>query len=444
MKTTLRHLILIIIVHFTVTISYAQIENVIVETYYVSDSLDATNTTGGYLEEGSITYRVYIDLKPDSKIRKIYGNSSHPLKFSSTAIFYNNTEDGETFAKDFSKNRYADNTVALDSWLTLGQTTRFSASTNFGILKNLDRNGSFIGGVNNDGGSSGIAAGLLTNSDLMAGIPLITSDGMDTMTTVPTSWVDYGFTDSGIDTTVFGSTYPSNSFISYNAGLQNSGVGGVLSDSNQILVAQLTTKGTLSFEINVEIEELIDGVTKIVKYVANDSLLEHDEIFNPHLKYPAICGCIDPDYLEAQTKYACEAKDSCKTLIVFGCTDTLACNYNPLANFNIQTLCCYIGYCNDLDVSIVCPDLVVRSNNAFNAISIYPNPTNGFLNVEFNTTLFGEISYELFDSFGRLVLLENLSKGKPTQVDVSTLQNGIYIIHVLTNNLSVKKFVIKI
>ena len=49
----------------------AQIEKIIVENYYISDANDATDTTGGQLQAGSKTYRIYIDLKLGSKIKKM-------------------------------------------------------------------------------------------------------------------------------------------------------------------------------------------------------------------------------------------------------------------------------------------------------------------------------------------------------------------------------------
>ena len=51
--------------------AFSQIEKVIVEPYYISDSLDATDTTVGLLEIGCRTYRLYIDLAHGVKLRKI-------------------------------------------------------------------------------------------------------------------------------------------------------------------------------------------------------------------------------------------------------------------------------------------------------------------------------------------------------------------------------------
>ena len=63
----------------------------------------------------------------------------------------------------------------MDSWITLG----FATKTQLGVLKTEDTDvSSFIGGANNSGGTAAIAAGLLSNTDPLAGIPLITSDGL--------------------------------------------------------------------------------------------------------------------------------------------------------------------------------------------------------------------------------------------------------------------------
>ena len=77
------HLLLLLICSLFYLRANAQLEKVIVETYYVSDSLDATDTTGGGLEAGSTTYRVYIDLAPNCKLQKIYGDANHALKLAS-------------------------------------------------------------------------------------------------------------------------------------------------------------------------------------------------------------------------------------------------------------------------------------------------------------------------------------------------------------------------
>jgi hypothetical protein len=51
-------LILILTFYFAYANAQDAIKNVIVETYYVSDANDATDTTGGILEPGSKTYSI--------------------------------------------------------------------------------------------------------------------------------------------------------------------------------------------------------------------------------------------------------------------------------------------------------------------------------------------------------------------------------------------------
>ena len=131
------------------------------------------------------------------KLKKIYSDANHELKISGDSTFYNHTTEGQTFGRNFNINRYGEGVTALDSWLTLGQVSlsKPSGKTYFGVLKSQDRNGSLVGGANNDGGSEMIAEGLLINNDAVAGIPLTSFDGLDTMAVLPNTWIENGFDD---------------------------------------------------------------------------------------------------------------------------------------------------------------------------------------------------------------------------------------------------------
>ncbi len=420
--------------------TFSQIEGVKVETYYISDTDDSTDVIGGKVAAGSTTYRIYVDLKKGSVLKKIYGDVNHPLKFSSTEVFYNNT-DGQSVAKDFIKGKYGEGTIALDSWLTLGQTAKKQGpKTYFGILKDQDTDGSFIGGINNDGGSQGIVGGLLKSNTAAIGLPLTSADGMDTMNYVPTSWFSSIF---GNDSTIFGSIVPKKIFNSKSYVLSNSGVKGVDPEKNQILVAQLTTKGEIKFDLNFEVDILNEsGAVETIKYVASDSVLLDGEKYSPFLSYPFTCGCLDPNYLEFSTNFACNDQTLCKTPIVIGCMDTMACNFDAKANVMVHNMCCYPGSCADRDIAVVCPS--ERGSN-FN-FDIHPNPTSGsiFLNVE--SGLATEIIYQVYNSFGIKVLEKNL--GAHTiivneEIDLSSLNNGLYHIRVDLNGVSDSKLFIK-
>jgi hypothetical protein len=429
----MRHILVLLLTCAIQFTAFSQLEKVIVEKYYVSDLNDATDTLGGGVPVGSTTYRIYVDLAPGSTLRKIYGDANHPFSIQSTAPFFNHESDGQTFAKDFVKNRYLEGTVALDTWLTLGQTTKTQAGKTYvGVLKNQDIDGSFIGGINNDGGSELVSTGLLINSDANAGIPLTQADGMDTMANIPTSWSHFGLLDfvSGNDSTMFGSLSTKNEFISDNFYLSNSGITGLIPDSNQILVAQLTTIGELTFHFNIVVDAMINGGVQTINYVSSNDTIVSGEEFNPYLIYPFTCGCNNSDYVEYDPTVTCLELGSCITPIIIGCMDTMACNYDANANVNISNLCCYPGKCNNRDIAIVCPAL--RGDNF--EFLVYPNPSaeDFFLDV-YSGMANENIQIEVYNTFGVNVFEKTIA---PTglligeKMELTTSEKGVYHIKV--------------
>jgi hypothetical protein len=426
---------------------FAQIEKVEVETYYISDSLDATDTLNGrFIDKGTKTYRIYVDLAVGSKIVKLFGDINHAFKIESTGNFYNNIDRPTAyFGYQINKSWFPDNpTLGLDSWLTIGLATK----TDLGVLKSEDTNGSYIGGVNNFGGSSAVAGGILVNNDPLAGIPLTTQDGMLASTVALSQWLDNGIKDSnGDDTTAFGSINSSNNFISNDFFLdQINGVSGANIDSNKVLIAQITTAGDLRFELNLEVVQIDGATTKTVKYVANDSILITGEVVSPFLKYPLECGCLNPDYLEYSASYGCSDPLACQTLIVFGCMDTAACNFDPDANFEIPNLCCYPGYCNNRNIELVCPDILNGRYNEVN-LTLYPNPASSNLNIEFMSPKQSLARYEVYDSFGRLVIensIGSVSEFASDVIDISQLSGGMYRLILFINDKPSAKTFIKL
>ena len=446
MKNSL--LILLFALFFSTAVK-AQIEKVIVETYYVSDTLDVTDTIDGAaraLPVGSKTYRIYIDLKRGYKLAKIFGDANHALKIKSTANFFNNIDrSSEYYGYLIKKNYFTGNpTLALDSWLTLGLAT----TVNNGILKTQDTNGTIR--TNNWKGTAGISGGILRNNDPTAGIPLTSKDGLlPNVTTYTNGFNDHGFTNglgnaSGRDTTVFGDTIVGSQFISHDAYLyQSSGVMGAIPDSNQVLVAQLTTTGTLTFELNVLV---LDSNNNPIYYVAKSSSADN-YIVNPFLSYPPPCGCRDDRYLEYNPNAACDAINACQTLKVFGCTDTMACNYNPIANISLANFCCYPGYCNDRDIALVCPDLSpYRLKQQNISADIYPNPVQNNLKLQLIYAAdYAEVTYTIYDAYGRIIKEQNLGAipgNSLLQTDVADLPSGLYLFRVsIAGVSSIKKFI---
>ena len=419
--------------------SHGQIKNVVLEKYYVAGNDDLTDNTGGRsLDTGSITWRVYVELEPGSRITRIYGDQYHPLVFTSTTNFYNNNDrPSANFGYKLKTSWFEDNPIlALDSWITLGYAT----DTKKGILKTLDPDGDMIAGTNNLGGTAQIPGGLLAGTDPSIGVLLTTADGL---TTAPLAngFSALGFTDfSGNDTTIFGPDSIGAVFSCTGCALQqNSGVIGSVTDSNKVLVAQLTTSGEITFKLNLSVlEPDVNGGTVVVNYVASDDTLLTGEVVSPLLTYPQACGCNDPDYLEYSASYSCYIPDSCKTLIKFGCMDSMACNYDAEANFNIQSICCYPGYCNDLNISSVCPDL---NNGRMGGLDflMYPNPGDGQVTIELVSEFRGLARLELLNMLGQIVFTDEVMVGEDVTIakrDLSWLSSGIYQVRLTDKNSS--------
>jgi hypothetical protein len=405
----------------------AQLEGLYIETYYVSDSLDATNTFGGELEAGETTYRVYIDLAPGSKLVSAFGDADHPFQIASSRRFFNNV-DGATFGYNIPKVLYESNTVALDSYITLGQNG-FQGSRNFfGVPKENDTDGSFIGGLNNDGGSGFIEGGLLVNADAEAGLPLTEADGMDTLNLVIEDWFNFGVVDftTGEDSTIFSVNAVDSVFNSTQFSIECSGVYGVNGDTNHVLLAQLTTPGEIDLRLNVRVlTETGDTLT----YYGTNIVNQPNTFFAPFLVYPQVCGCTDANYLEFSPDFACDEEGSCQTPIVFGCTDTLACNFDPLANYNIDNLCCYPGFCQERDLEEVCPQL---KGETFD-FNVYPNPAADNTFIQVISGVSSDLVIEVLDYNGVIVYSESVPVAPlnySTQIDFSGQHSGIYLVRV--------------
>ena len=426
----------------------AQLEKVILEKYYVSDANDSTDIDGGGVPVGSTTYRIYLDLKPGTVLKRIYGDENHPFSISSSEVFFNNILDGETFGKDFIKGRYFENTVALDTWLTLGQTAKQGTKYYYGILKDQDTDGSFVGGTNNDGGSAVVATGLLINEDTTSfGRPLTEADGMDTLNSAPNSWLNSGILDllSGDDSTMFGRLVPQSGFESNNFHLSCSGVSGTVADSNQVIIAQLTTLGELTFNINITVEEMVNGILTLVNYVSSDTLLGDNEKYNPYLSYPYSCGCDDPDFLEYSSSFVCYLEGSCQTPVKIGCMDTLACNYDPAVNINVEELCCYPGFCAGRNIEEVCPSLM---GNDFD-VNLYPNPTSGDITMNLISGNACNWNYEVYNTYGSVKLSGSFTTTESElnvvlPLDLSNIDLGMYRLKVSNGDLSKHKLFIKL
>ena len=81
----------------------------------------------------------------------------------------------------------------------------------------------------------------------------------------------------------------------------------------------------------------------------------------------------------------------------------------------------------------------VKTNTANDAISIFPNPTSGILNIN---AVEANSSVEVFNVIGDKVYTNSLVKGNNT-IDLSSLSNGAYFVKLSSNNqITTKKVVL--
>jgi len=201
----------------------------------------------------------------------------------------------------------------------------------------------------------------------------------------------------------------------------------------------LTTHGELTFELNAVVREFSGINYTDVHYVAQLASGESNSDTlqaSPLLKYPPACGCTDPNYLEYSSNYTCSNPDSCHTLIRLGCMDVMACNYDPTANFNVPTLCCYPGRCNDRDIAAVCPQLAEKQ------MRLFPNPAQDEITLQVLSDLSQDAVCRIYDCQGKMMLEKNmaLSSGVSSlHFDVAGLAKGVYMLRVFMKDDSIGK-----
>ena len=234
------------------TFSQQGLEKIIVEKYYVSNAQDSIGSIGN-LSVGSVTYRVYADMLPGYKFQALYGDPSHTLLIKSDKSFFNNEDRGATTANAIPSVQLKNNTVGLDSWISVGA----AATGQMGVLKSEDD-----GKVNL---LPGVSDKMLKNNDTAMGIFLKDQDGMiaGTPEAVTTLGIDS-------DLAIFdASNNAKDSIFQTNNGAISAlnGATGPTAE-NRVLLGQFTTKGQFAFELNIQIGTPTPGVSQ--RYVAKN------------------------------------------------------------------------------------------------------------------------------------------------------------------------------
>lgn len=250
------------------------LEGIIIETYYISDENDATDIfSGKSLKPGSVTYRIFADLAPEYKLQVVYGMEGHPWKIETTTSFFNSKRGGFGMGGFISDAKIRENTVPIDSWITIGHT----AQHYFGVLKKNDPDGSIIGGENNDGGSAMIESGLLINKDERMGIPIVEADGY-----VPRDKTDIRLFNLTLDEFKYvendGKYVVNDGAITVVEGVMGE------TDENHVLIAQVTTDGELSFEFNIQLIAPYGGPENFVARNPDGTQFTHPDLIFPREK----------------------------------------------------------------------------------------------------------------------------------------------------------------
>jgi hypothetical protein len=231
------------------------LEGIIVEKYYVSTPEDSkAKNKSGILEEGSVTYRIFVDLKPGFRFQAAYGSKDHVLYFASTEKFFNHDGAGTTHPNILPGRTLSQDISLLDSWLSVGAASEF----HLGIPKMYDTEGKSIE----------LKSGYLENKISKKDFTLRERDGLAEAETLP--YPTFFQMDSCLR--YIGSATNGDSIVVRDGAWAAMGKGSVGADSlttNTVLIAQLTTKGELSFELNLMIA---DTHGNSHKYVARNAV----------------------------------------------------------------------------------------------------------------------------------------------------------------------------
>jgi hypothetical protein len=435
---------------YSASLSFAQtgpdstaLEGVIVERYYVADENDASDEDGSaQLVPGSVTYRVFLDMKDGYEFQYLSGEVGHAITFNTTTSFFNNEDRGETWADALNDIHLDKNTVAIDSWLAVGA----ASDAHWGVLKSDDPDGAQDGVLfPNDGGSNGVPDGLLTNDDPFAGIPLTDADGLMAVDSAPPASTSLGDFPECFNTT-------GSSFTSENFGLAVLGDVPCPTPGNKILIGQFTTDGVFSFCMNVWLR-------------IPDSLVCND--CQAHIEFYPSVNSTDTVGPEGAYRFAfaplCWSSDqqSVDCLGVPGgpalpgssCDDGIAATTNDV----YDNACVCVGEdclgvlggnalpgqpCDDGDPdsvndtwqdSCICIGAVGIEENTSALVSIHPNPVNDLLRVRLEHATGELVSLSLRNALGEQLMhrsLGNVSGTLNEFIELSSLAGGLYFVEV--------------
>lgn len=436
------------------------LQGIIIEPYYVADANDAADQDGGsVLIEGSVTYRMFVDLKPGYKLLTVGGFPGHPFTISSSTFFFNNDDRGEAWGDDINDIHLDKNTVAIDSWLSMGA----ASDAHWGVLKSADMDGSLVGGVNNDGGSEGVSGGLLVNDVPFMGTPLTTSDGLMAPSIPP--GVNFVGTPPDLFDAGGANSYSNDNFAW-------AVLGGVSAPdtSNRILIGQFTSDGEISICLNLWVRipdslvcpdpncheimefyaELLPSDTAGGGFATQNKFTRTDLCFlSSALQVdcegvtggPALPGtaCDDgnPDTANDVYSEECECLgEDCEGVLGGGALPGTPCDDgNPETQNDVWMDGC------------ICDGVVgIDEPLTGTGISIRPNPTNSTVWLSISSEGSTRVTYQLTDMLGAIIVssdLGTIASMRTVELDLSGLAQGTYLLNIVRDGMRHTEQIIK-
>lgn len=442
------------------------LECIEVEKYYISEGNDTTvDNVGGKLPVGSVTYRIYVDMLPGYTFQAAYGTDvdpfgvvnpgDHQLRLETSTLFFNNEDRGAT-TPTFTKANCANNTVMLDSYLSVGG----ACVGNMGILKSKD-NG--VGNVNNKDG-------VLKGANPMAGIPLTQQDGMISGSPVMVTTVGINNEIAVFDNQNDGTNGPK--FSTYNGSWACLG-GCIGSDptENKVLIAQITTNGIFSYDLNIQIGTPDGNVQQYVAHnpVGNEIYLDclSDTLGKPN--QAPTCSLTFPTagmkfVIDSNITLKANAADPDGTInkveffidnISIGTTSTSP--YTKVwkaAGIGMHTVKVVAEDNSGATTSSSPVNIQVDKSSAtqnlsssFVQMDVFPNPADQVVKFDISTKEeVNGITVRLKDMYGRELGVKHIiSQGKNfnDSFNLTTISSGMYFIEVENNHQIISKTFVK-
>lgn len=435
------------------------LENIIVEKYYVSNAADSAKSEG-LLPVGSVTYRIFADMKPGYIFKALYGvntpGAEHELRIATTTRFFNNTDRGATSPNGITETQAKGNTVMLDTWFSVGA----AADGKMGVLKTEDTDGAL---VNTDT--------ILQNADMSAGIPIKTKDGMISGTPQPVTFVG---TDS-LANLFFGDESNVGKLFSTNNGSVASLIGSVgPTADNKVLLGQFTTNGTFSFELNLQIR--LDSTKVVEYYVAKNPMGSDERLFaacsytSPatstntlpvvNITSPANSASFGTGAIVTIAATATDADGTVASVEFFvngvsigsDATSPYQYDWTSVAGTAVALTAVATddkgGKTTSAAITIVVGTVGINDvNSPVSLFNVYPMPSKDFLTLEILSSEKSLAnSYTVYGLNGSVLFHKELGKisGKIIEnIDMSSFANGQYVIELLTDGKVSSRKIIK-